>query len=219
MPNQEDYLDRVWIKVINLDPNGGWVDDCLAQCQSGSFEGVADALQRIIFHKRSFERLGRLFRYVRYSACSEAFRAFEGPGLKLGKVRGLHEQLAASQNRRARKGLSESAYITALWEIIVPSGRGTSVTDLVKDIAPDDAFGDVPPSVQQLLKQQIKASDLDLVARWHRYDAIFDLLQLMEEEGFKRITEIPGLHEILLGLEPSGKEARAGSWPFLRKVG
>jgi hypothetical protein len=90
---------------------------------------------------------------------------------------------------------------------------------LVRNIAPDEAFGDVPPSIQQLLKQQIKASDLDLVARWHRYDAILNLLQMMEEEGFKRITEIPGLHEILLGLEPSGKEARAGSWPFLRKVG
>jgi hypothetical protein len=107
----------------------------------------------------------------------------------------------------------------ALWEIIVPTAREMSVIKVVRDIARDDAFGDVPRSVQQLLKQQIKAADLDLVARWHRYDAIFNLLELMEEEGFKRTTEIPGLHEILLGLEPSGKEARAGSWPFLRKIG
>jgi hypothetical protein len=219
MPNQEDYLDRVWIKVINLDPNGTWVEECLSQCQSPCFEGVADALQRVILRKPSFERLGRVFRFVRYGACSAAFRGLEGPGLKLGKVCGLHAQLAASLALKARKALPERPYITALWDIIIPMARGTSLVTLVKDIAREDAFGDVPPSVQQLLKQQIKPADLDLVARWHRYDAILRLLELMEEEGFKRTTEIPGLHEILLGLEPSGKEGRAGSWPFLRKVG
>jgi hypothetical protein len=219
MPNQEDYLDRVWIKVINLDPNGGWVEECLSQSRNPAFEGVGEALRRIVFRKPSFEHLGGVFRFVRYWACSAAFRALEGPGLKLGKVRGLHEQLAASRDTKARKGLSEGTYIKALWEIIAPTGRGTSIINFVKDIEPDAAFGDVPASVQLLLKQQIKGPDLDLVARWHRYDAILNLLQLMEEEGFQRITEIPGLHEILLGLEPSGKEARAGSWPFLRKVG
>src|SRR6476660_9191317 len=89
MPNQEDYLDRVWIKVINLDPNGTWVEECLSQSKDVAFEGVGAALQRVTFRKSSFENLGRLFRFVRYGACSAAFRALEGPGLKLGKVRGL----------------------------------------------------------------------------------------------------------------------------------
>jgi len=218
MANQEDYLDRVWIKVINLDPNGNWVEECLSQSQNAVFEAVGAALQRIVLRKPSFEHLGRVFRFVRYRACSAAFRALEGPGLKLGKIRGLHQQLAASRDPKARKTLSEGAYITALWEVIAPANRTATITNLVRDIEPDAAFGDVPESVQQLLRQQVKATDIDLVARWHRYDAIFNLLQLMEEEGFKRITEIPGLHEILLGLEPSGKEARAGSWPFLRKI-
>jgi hypothetical protein len=136
MPNQEDYLDRVWIKVINLDPNGSWVEECLIQSRNGAFEGVPEALERMVFRKPSFERLGRVFRLVRYTACSQAFRALEGPGLKLGKVRGLHDQLGASLDRKARKGLAEGAYITALWEIIIPEGRGTSVINLVKDIAP-----------------------------------------------------------------------------------
>ena len=219
MPNQEDYLDRVWIKVINLDPNGAWVEECLSQSREAAFECVSGALQRIILRKPSFENLGRLFRFVRYGACSAAFRALEGPGLKLGKVRGLHQQLAASRDPKVRRSLSESRYITALWEIIAPVEREGAIAVTIKNLEPDAAFGDVPKSAQQLLKQQIKAGDLDLVARWHRYDAILNLLQLMEEEGFKRITEIPGLHEILLGLEPSGKEGRAGSWPFLRKIG
>lgn len=219
MPNQEDYLDRVWIKVINLDPNGSWVEECMNQSSDPVFEGVGKALRNILLRKPSFERLGRVFRFVRYNASSAAFRALEGPGLKLGKVRGLHQQLAASRDPKARKALPERAYITALWKIIIPDDPSASIIKIVKDIPANAAFGDVPPSVQHLLKHKVKADDLDVVARWHRYDAIYNLLHLMEEEGFKQITEIPGLHEILLGLEPSGKEARAGSWPFLRKLG
>src|SRR5262249_22185468 len=129
MPNQEDYLDRVWIKVINLDPNGEWVEECLSQCSEPAFEGVGDALQRIVFRKPSFEQLGLVLRFARYEACSAAFRALEGPGLKLGKVRGLCQQLAASKDPRARKTLSEGPYIAALWEIIVPLDR-TSIATL-----------------------------------------------------------------------------------------
>jgi hypothetical protein len=91
--------------------------------------------------------------------------------------------------------------------------------NLQDSIGPDAPFGDVPPAIKSLLKKKITPADLSEVGRWHRYDAIFELLRLMDEEGFQRASEIPGLHEILLGLEPSGKEARAGSWPFLHNIG
>src|SRR3954447_7307585 len=84
MPNQEDYLDRVWIKVINIDPNGSWVEDCLADRAEPVFEGLESALARILASKASLVDLGRLFRWVRYDACCAAFRALEEPGLRLG---------------------------------------------------------------------------------------------------------------------------------------
>ena len=190
MPNQEDYLDRVWIKVINLDPNGSWIEECMSQTQDVAFEGVGEALKRIVLYKPSFERLGRLFRFVRYGACSAAFRALEGPGLKRGRVGGLCQQLAASKDPKARKKLSERPYMVALWKIITPDAA-TSLTNLVKSLSPDAAFGDVPASLHQLVKQKVKAADLDVVARWHRYDAIYNLLHLMEEEGFQKVTARP----------------------------
>ncbi len=219
MPNQEDYLDRVWIKVINLDPNGSWIQECFNDADHPAFDGVASALQGIISRKPSIEQLGRLYRFVRYHACSAAFRALEKPGLYLGKVRGLHRQLAASKDMKSRKNLPERDFLISLWKMIQPGDHGAWMKTLAKITPPGGAFGDVPPAVEYLLRQKIKVTDLDQVAAWHRYDAVFELLRLMEEEGFERATEIPGLHEILLGLEPSGKEARAGSWPFLRKIG
>jgi len=219
MPNQEDYLDRVWIKVINLDPNGAWIQECLEQSAEAGFRDLGPALERIISLKPSREDLGRLYRFVRYQACSAGFRALEKPGLKQGKVRGLHRQLAASKQAKGGKNLPEPGFLGSLWTIIDADDHGAWMKMLGRTMPLDGAFGDVPPALGRLLKKKIKEADLEAVARWHRYDAIYQLLRLMDEEGFQRAAEIPGLHEILLGLEPSGKEARAGSWPFLRKLG
>lgn len=215
MPNQEDYLDRVWIRVINLDPNGKWTGKCVAQSDEPAFKGLRLALERILSHKPSFEQLGRLYRLVRYETCMAAFRALEDPGLAHGKIQGLYRQFTVGTDPKARKNLSEPLFIAALWEIVSPRDRESWMKNLAKVIPPAAAFGDVPPSLQYLLKLGINATDLDRVAIWHRYDAIHTVLFLMEDQGFDRSSQLPGLHEILLGLEPSGKEARAGSWPFL----
>jgi hypothetical protein len=216
MPNQEDYLDRVWIKVINPDPNGSWIEKRLDQAPIPQFAEVRPALDRILLRKPSFEDLGRLYRFARYEASSAALQALEHPGLKRGKVRGLHLQLESAKSFKPAKAVSEPDFIGSLWKIIAPEADGTWIKNVAKNLRSNDAFGDVPPSIKQLLDRKISPIDLEQVAVWHRYDAIFELFRLMDEEGFNNVTEIPGLHEILLGLEPSGKEARAGSWPFLR---
>lgn len=217
MPNQEDYLDRVWIKVINLDPKGSWLGECMVDCNEPAFGGLESALHRVFGTKVSLEDLGRVFRWVRYEASHAAFEALEDPGLRFGKVRDLHRQLARSKQPSARSKQPEGLFIQALWNVISPAEQDKWMLRVKKDLPARGPFGDVPPSLDQLLKRKIAASDLEAIARWHRYDAMVKLLQLMEQEGFERVSEIPGLHEILLGLEPSGKEARAGSWPFLRR--
>jgi hypothetical protein len=219
MPNQEDYLDRVWIKVINLDPNGSWIERCLHQSGNAQFAAAGAALKRTLLHKPSFEDLGRLFRFVRYQATAAGLRALEHPGLKSGKVRGLHRQLELARSFKPARAVSERDFIGSLWKIIAPDADGAWMKSLAQNSDSNEAFGDVPPSVKRLLKKGINAADLEQVAVWHRYDAMFELFRLMEEEGFYKVTEIPGLHEILLGLEPSGKEGRPGSWPFLRSLG
>jgi hypothetical protein len=217
MANQEDYLDKVWIKVINLDPNGSWIEECISQ-SSGPFSSSGPALFRILASKPSPQDLGRVYRFVRYHACSLGLRSLERPGLKTGKLRGLHRELHASKASKSKSLLSEVTFIKALWQVIHPEDQGAWIEDLPRSM-PGGAFGDVPAALKRLLKKKITARDLGAVAPWHRYDALFDTFRLMEEEGFRKASEIPGLHEILLGLEPSGKEARRGSWPFLRILG
>src|SRR6476661_5354578 len=115
MANQEDYLDRVWIKVINLDPKGSWVGECMVECNERAFEGLDPALHRIVGPKESLEHLGRVFRWVRYEACHEAFQALEDPGLRFGKLGGLHRQVVGSKKPAARAKQTEGLFIQALW--------------------------------------------------------------------------------------------------------
>src|ERR1051325_10678265 len=113
MPNQEDYLDRVWIKVINLDPAGSWVEKCLEQSRNPPFLEAGAALRRILLFKPSLEHLGRLYRLARYEASAAALRALEHPGLRRGKVRGLHRQLEAAKSVRPTRSVSEADFVGA----------------------------------------------------------------------------------------------------------
>ena len=51
MANNGDYLERLWIEVINLDPDGGWIDACVQQCRYGdcanTFGRCGNALERL----------------------------------------------------------------------------------------------------------------------------------------------------------------------------
>ena len=217
MANQEDCLDKVWIKVINIDPKGSWIEQCLEETSAekeGPFARVAPALRQILAQKPSRLDLGRVVRFERYEAVYQTLDALDHPGLTKGKLKGLHRQLETSAHPGGRKTrLSEPDFIQSLWDII---NDGVALQSLLESIVPDGAFGDVPPAFERLLKKSIKRRDLGVAFSWHRYEAANDTLRLLEEEGFENVTEIPGIHEILLGLDPSGKEGKPGSWPFFK---
>ena len=220
MANQEDCLDKVWIKVINVDPKGSWIEQCLEEtsaAKEGPFTRVAPALQRILAQKPSRLDLGRVVRFERYEAVYQTLDALDHPGLAKGKLKGLHRQLELSAQPGARKArLSEPDFIQSLWGIINLNDDGAALQSLLESIAPDGPFGDVPPALERLLKKSIKRRDLGVAFAWHRYESADNTLRLLEEEGFENVTEIPGIHEILLGLDPSGKEGKPGSWPFFK---
>ncbi len=219
MANQEDCLDKVWIKVINLDPKGSWIEQCLEETggtTEGPFAQVAPALRRVLARKPSRLDLGRVARFERYEAVYKTLDALDHPGLTKGKIKGLHRQLEASARSGRKARLAESQFIQSLWGIINPNDDGAALQSLLKSIAPDRAFGDVRPALDRLLKKLIKRRDLGVAFAWHRYQAAYHTLRLIEEEGFQNVDEIPGIHEILLGLDPSGKEGKPGSWPFFK---
>ena len=79
--------------------------------------------------------------------------------------------------------------------------------------AKDEPFGDVDPAVVRLLKAGVPPRDLELFARWQRFDATVELLRLFERVEITEAEELLGLHESILSADPSGKEARPDSWP------
>jgi hypothetical protein len=219
MANQEDCLDRVWIKVINVDPKGSWIEECLEKTdgtRKGPFAQVAAALRCILAQKPSRLDLGQIARFERYEAVYKTLDALDHPGLAKGKIKGLHRQLEASAQAGRKARLSESEFIHCVRGFINPADDGTSLQSLLQSIAPDAAFGDVPSALGRLLNKSIKLGDLGTMLSWHRYEAAYHSLRLLEEEGFREAAEIPGIHEILLGLDPSGKEGKPGSWPLFK---
>jgi len=221
MANDGDYLERLWAEVINLDPDGKWIDTCVKQCRERSYAGTfgecAGALDRLRKCGASMEDLGRVCRFVRYETCFGTLYNLGDPGLEKGKVAGLHEKILAS-NPQTRKGRAfEPEFFDALWEMISPDDDGEWLADLAKKKSGDAPFDDTGAAVKLLMKQGATARELGGVAAWHRFDACFHTLRLLQAVGIKTTEEADGLYELLLGADPSGKEGRPGSWPPAQK--
>jgi hypothetical protein len=211
-----DILDLIWTKVINLDPAGAWLDEALKKFTGAPepLQTALPAIKRLLATKASREDLGRLARMERYERCFGLLYEFDDPGLKSGKLTGLREQLL---NPSAR-GRKEKEFMAALWEGIgeVEVGSAT-LSDQIPDVPEkNEPFGDVRPAVGRLFKAGVKPGDLDLISRWQRFDATVELLRLFERVGITEAEEVM-LHESILSAEPSGKEARPGSWPVLKE--
>jgi hypothetical protein len=214
MGSGDDVLEQLWVEVINLDPKGAWIEAAIKQCESPElpdFRAAADALKKLSRDRARREDLSRVGRFVRYEACFGALYSLSDPGLKQNKIAGLHEKLSPAQ----RKGKqTEKAFFDSLWENISPDDDGKWLVDLARKKAGDAPFDDTGASVKQLKKGGATARELGAIAAWHRYDASFHTLRLLQESGIKTGDEADGLYELLLGSDPSGMEGRPGSWPL-----
>ncbi len=50
MPSNEDYLDRLWTEVVNIDPEGKWIERGVETCRKlkkGPYARCAAALERL----------------------------------------------------------------------------------------------------------------------------------------------------------------------------
>lgn len=82
---------------------------------------------------------------------------------------------------------------------------------------PNAPFADVGPALKRLLALGASRRDLSLIARHAAYEQAFTVLEQLEDPGIDD-NEFEGLHEGLLGADPSGKEGRPGSAPELKPV-
>jgi len=50
MPSNDDYLDRLWTEVVNIDPEGKWIERGAETCRpmkKGPYARCAAALERL----------------------------------------------------------------------------------------------------------------------------------------------------------------------------
>lgn len=213
-----DIPDLLWTHVINPDPGGAWLDDALKNAASAPepLKTALPAIQRLLATKASREDLGRVARQERYERCFGLLYELDDPGLKSGKLTGLREQLL---NPPARGG-KEKEFVAVVWEGIGDAdddgGRWAKTSS--KSAAKDEPFGDVQPAVARLLQAGAQPRDLELFTRWQRFDTTVEALRLFERAGITESEELLGLHESILSADPSGKEARPGSWPLPKTV-
>lgn len=212
-----DILDLLWTHVINPDPGGAWLDDALKNSTSAPepLKTALPAIQRLLATKASREDLGRVARLECYERCFGLLYKLDDPGLKSGQLTGLREQLIKPPARSGK----EKEFMAVVWEGIGDAdddGERWAKTS-PKATAKDEPFGDVDAAVARLLQAGAQPRDLELFTRWQRFDATVEALRLFERAGITESEELLGLHESILGAEPSGKEARPGSWPLAKQ--
>ena len=75
---------------------------------------------------------------------------------------------------------------------------------------PDAPFADLGPAPKRLLAAGAVRRDLCLLARHASYEAVFQLLYMLDDPGVEG-DDNKMLHEELLGADPSGREGRPDS--------
>jgi hypothetical protein len=213
----EDPLDRLWLEVINLDPNGSWLTQFTKQKSAAAhpIKGIVPAMKRVMAAMVPMEDLGRVGRDERYSSCFSVLYSMEDPGLSQRKLAGLHALLAKHHPKAKPKPAGEQVFFKSLWETIGDGEDkdGELIVEEAGKPQTDKPFGDTGQALKRLLDAGAQASDLALVACWHRYEACHQTLRILSE-CYKEADELSGVYESFLGADPSGKEGRPGSWPF-----
>jgi hypothetical protein len=77
---------------------------------------------------------------------------------------------------------------------------------------PDAPFADLGPALKRLLECGADRRDLSLIARHAAYEAVFQILFMLDDPGVDNDNN-KMMYESLLGADPSGKEGRPGSAP------
>jgi hypothetical protein len=73
---------------------------------------------------------------------------------------------------------------------------------------PRAPFADVGAALKRLLASGAKREDLARVARFAAYEAVFGTLSALDDPDVEDVESLAGLHESLLGADPSGCEGR-----------
>jgi hypothetical protein len=108
---------------------------------------------------------------------------------------------------------SRDEFLAQVWrDVINAPMSGQWVDNVLANSArrPNAPFADSGPALERLLAAGVDRRDLCLLTREARYEAVFQLLYMLDDPGVDG-DDSKTMHEDLLGADPSGKEGRPGS--------
>jgi len=110
---------------------------------------------------------------------------------------------------------TRAEFLANLWTGVINAPmKGHWIETVIRDSSqdPDAPFADLGLAVQRLLGLGADPRDLSLIARHATYEAVFEVLYMLDDPGVDG-DDNKMMHEELLGADPSGLEGRPGSAP------
>jgi hypothetical protein len=197
MAKGDDYIEQLWVEVVDVPAKKMWVNQCLSNKTTqadGLFKGVETALKRLTAQGASRDDLEMIGAYIRSDACFSVLVALDDPGLGKGRIAGLHKDFLKSHPRQ-KSGNRRGEFIQWLWETGDFSDDGKWLRSVKKNEVGAKPFAGLFEALQRLLKKAKSVKDLGQFLGWNRYQATAEALRLLEEAGFQTGDEPVYLHE------------------------
>jgi hypothetical protein len=104
---------------------------------------------------------------------------------------------------------TREVFVRTLWERVINAPRTGAWIDglMLNATRPGAAFADAGEALSRLLTAGADRHDLNSVARAAIYEAVFDVLYMLDDPGVDD-GNVFMLHESLLSADPSGREGR-----------
>lgn len=96
MPTREQFLNHLWQHIIEVSPDGGWIENSIANCvrfPKAAFAEVGPILKRLLELGATRQELTSLWRCARYEAVFGTLYALDDPGVDGDDFLMLHESL------------------------------------------------------------------------------------------------------------------------------
>jgi WD40 repeat protein len=112
---------------------------------------------------------------------------------------------------------TQEDFLHLVWEDINSAMQERWIENVIRasEREPDAPFADLGPALKRLLALGASRRDLSLLVRQAAYEQAFRVLYLLNDPGIDD-NDVEGLHESLLGADPSGMDGRPGSAPALQ---
>lgn len=133
---------------------------------------------------------------------------------------------ARSQRDEGLPQLARFLFLREAWKLVVDDKDSTWIRDRIKD-DPSEPGGEIGPALERLVAAGATEDDLTAVVRTMQWRVLFGLCLLLDDPGTlerevadvawrlfevdnddQPKTIIPGLHESVLEMDPTGREMR-----------